>query len=332
MPAARRAIFRTDASVAVGGGHVRRCITLADALTESGWDILFVCSAGAADIVPELRRRAYPITAPAAFEQPARERCALLVVDDYRLDAAFESTCRGWAERILVIDDLANRRHDCDLLTDQSPARRAEDYAGLVPVGCTLLLGAPYALLDARFGAARGKRSIGKVARIFVNFGTTDAANATGLALDALAAAKLDAKIDVVLGGVAPHLAAIRAKVVALGSAASLHVDVGDMASLMQAADLAIGAGGVGALERCALGLPSLMLTVADNQMPNATAIAAAGAARYLGDIGQCRAQSMAAALRELVAADAMRAAMSTAAMRLVDGQGAQRVRERLDA
>ncbi len=332
MPAARRAIFRTDASVAVGGGHVRRCVTLADALAESGWDILFVCSTGAADIVPALRRRAYPTIEPAAFEQQARERCALLVVDDYRLDAAFESRCRGWAERILVIDDLANRRHDCDLLTDQSPARRAEDYAGLVPSGCVLLLGAPYALLDSRFQAARDERSIGKVARVFVNFGTTDAANATGLALDALAAAALDAAIDVVLGGAAPHLAAIRAKVAALGSATALHVDVGDMASLMQAANLAIGAGGVGALERCALGLPSLMLTVADNQMPNATAIAAAGAARYLGDIGQCTAQSVAAALRELGAADATRAAMSTAAMRLVDGQGAQRVRERLDA
>jgi UDP-2,4-diacetamido-2,4,6-trideoxy-beta-L-altropyranose hydrolase len=333
MPAARQAIFRTDASVTIGGGHVRRCVTLADALAAAGWDIRFVCSVGAGDIVPELRRRSYPITEPAAFEQQARARCALLVVDDYRLDAAYEATCRGWTQRILVIDDLANRRHDCDILADQSPARRAADYAGLVPADCALLLGARYALLDARFQAVRGQqRSIGKVARVFVNFGTTDAANATGLALDALAEAKVDAAVDIVIGGAAPHLAVLHAKVAALGPKASLHVDVSDMASLMQAADLAIGAGGVGALERCALGLPSLMLTVADNQMPNATAIATVGAARYLGDIGQCTPPSMAAALCDLATDDAARAAMSAAAMQMVDGRGAQRVREKIEA
>jgi UDP-2,4-diacetamido-2,4,6-trideoxy-beta-L-altropyranose hydrolase len=328
MPAAPHAIFRTDASVTIGGGHVRRCITLADALADSGWSIGFVCNAAAGNVVPELRRRAYPIIEPADFKP---ERCALLVVDDYRLDAAFETQCRRWAERILAIDDLANRRHDCDFLTDQSPARRAEDYAALVPRDCVLLLGAPYALLDARFQAARAQpRAIGKVARMFVNFGTTDTADATGLVLDALAEAKLDVRVDVVMGGSAPHLGAIRAKIAKLGPLVSLHIDVADMAALMQAADLAIGAGGVGALERCALGLPSLMLTVADNQMPNATALAAAGAARYLGDIAQCTPQQVAAALRDFVGDDAARAAMSTTASRLVDGRGAQRVREKL--
>src|ERR1700748_3553478 len=136
MPASPHAIFRTDASVTIGGGHVRRCIALADALADSGWSIGFVCSAAAGNVVPELRRRAYPITEPADFKS---ERCALLAVDDYRLDAAFETPCRRWAERILVIDDLANRRHDCDFLTDQSPARRAEDYASIVPPDCVLL-------------------------------------------------------------------------------------------------------------------------------------------------------------------------------------------------
>jgi spore coat polysaccharide biosynthesis predicted glycosyltransferase SpsG len=192
-------------------------------------------------------------------------------------------------------------------------------------------LGAPYALLDASFQAVRAQpRTIGNVARIFVNFGTTDTADATSLVLDALAEAKLDVGIDVVMGGSAPHLASVRAKIAKLDPLVSLHVDVADMAALMQAADLAIGAGGVGALERCALGLPSLMLTVADNQMPNATALAAAGAARYLGDIAQCTPQQVAAALRDFVGDDAARAAMSATASRLVDGRGAQRVREKL--
>jgi spore coat polysaccharide biosynthesis predicted glycosyltransferase SpsG len=128
---------------------------------------------------------------------------------------------------------------------------------------CELLLGPSYALLDSRFRAARRQRKpVGKVERIFVNFGTTDTANATSLALDAISAAQLGAAIDIVIGGAAPHLAALRTEAAALAAPASLHVDVGDVAALMYNADLALGAGG-GALERCGLGLPSAILTVA---------------------------------------------------------------------
>lgn len=328
-----RAIFRTDASVAIGGGHVRRCLVLADELAEAGWDIAFVCSAGAAAVVPALRQRGYRQIEPAAFEEGARApglACALLVVDDYRLDAAFESACRPWAERILVIDDLANRRHDCDVLLDQAPGRRREDYAALVPPACELLLGPSYALLDRRFGAARQqRRPAGKVGRVFVNFGTTDTANATSVALDALRAAKLGVAVDVVLGAAAPHLATVRARIAGGGMPATLHLDVDDMAALMGRADLAIGAGGVGALERCALGLPSLILTVAENQYANASALAAAGAARYAGDIGARSVTEIAAALQELAADETARTAMSAAGAVLVDGLGATRVRAR---
>lgn len=331
MQAAPRAIFRTDASVAIGGGHVRRCLVLADALVEAGWDIAFVCSAGAAAVVPALAQRGYRQIEPVVFEEAGRApgfACALLVVDDYRLDATFESACRPWAERILVIDDLADRPHDCDVLLDQSPGRRADDYAALVPAGCEFLLGPSYALLDRRFREMRRqRRPIGKVERVFVNFGTTDMADATSVALEALRAAKLDAPVDIVLGAAAPHLAAIRAQIDGGGLPAMLHVDVDDMATVMMQADLAIGAGGVGALERCALGLPSLILTVAENQLANAAALAAAGAARYAGDIGAVSVEDIAADLQALAADEAARRAMSAAAVSLADGLGAARVR-----
>lgn len=332
MAEPRKAIFRTDASVAIGGGHVRRCLVLADALAEAGWAIGFVCGAAARSIVPALTSRGFAVTEPAAFDN-APVRCDLLVVDDYRLDAAFERAARGWAKRILVIDDLANRSHDCDVLLDQSPGRTCEAYAGLVPKDCALLLGPSYALLDPRFRAARRqRRPIGKIERIFVNFGTTDTANATSLALDALGVAQLGAGIDIVVGSAAPHLTALRAKVAALGTDASLHVDHDDMAALMRGADLAIGAGGVGALERCALGLPSAILTVADNQHDNARALAASGAALYWGDIGDRTANEIAAALKLLAGDQAGRAAMSDAAAALVDGFGAARARMSCDA
>jgi UDP-2,4-diacetamido-2,4,6-trideoxy-beta-L-altropyranose hydrolase len=332
MSEPRQAIFRTDASVAIGGGHVRRCLVLADALAEAGWAIGFVCGTTAQSVVPALGSRGFMLTDPAAFEK-APVRCDLLVVDDYRLDAVFERAVRGWAKRILVIDDLANRPYDGDVLLDQSPGRARVAYAGLVPPGCELLLGASYALLDRRFRAARRQRkTIGEVERIFVNFGTTDTANATSLALDAIAQARLGAAIDVVIGGVAPHLSALRTKVAALGAGASLHVDVDDVAALMLGADLAIGAGGVGALERCALGLPSAILTVAENQHDNARSLAAAGAAVHWGDIASRTANEIATALKLLAGDQPRRATMSDAAAALVDGLGAARVRMSCEA
>ena len=331
MPETRKAIFRTDASVAIGGGHVRRCLVLADALREMGWEIGFVCSATAASMVPALGGRGFPIVEPKAFEK-ARQHCDLLVVDDYRLDVAFERTARGWAKRILVIDDLANRSHDCDGLLDQSPGRERGAYAGLVPNECELLLGPSYALLDPRFRAARRQRkAVGKVQRIFVSFGTTDTANATSVALDAIEGAQLGAAIDIVIGSAAPHLWTLRKKVATLGAGVSLHVDVDDVAALMRGADLAIGAGGVGALERCALGVPSAILTVAENQHYNARALAALGAALYWGDIGTRTTTEIAAALKLLAADQARRGAIAAAAAALVDGFGAARVRMSCD-
>ena len=324
MDATRHAVFRADASVAMGGGHVRRCLVLADALAEAGWTISFVCNADAVTIVPALSHRGFAVIEAQAFDAavpPPSWRGALLVVDHYQLDAAFESACRPWAARILVVDDLADRRHDCDVLLDQSPGRCNNDYAALVPADCQLLLGPSYALLDRRFRVARRTRKpAGKVRRIVVNFGTTDTANATAVALDALDQAKTGVAIDVVIGSAAPHLPSLRARL----PADALHVDVDDMAALLQRADLAIGAGGVGALERCALGVPSLILTVADNQVTNATALVQAGAALYLGTIADNPSGSIAAAVRNLCADDVGRHAMSAAAAALVDGLGAR--------
>lgn len=334
MSEARRAIFRTDASVAMGGGHLRRCLVLADALAEAGWEIVFACSSAARAVVPGWEQRAVALLEAATFDDAVRAAvppvgdCTLLVIDDYRLDARFERACRPWAGRILAVDDLANRRHDCDVIVDPSPGRRREDYAALVPADCELLLGPAYALLDPRFREARRRRRlVGKVERVFVNFGATDPANATALALDALERARLGAAIDVALGAAAPQVAALGARIAGGAVPATLRLGVDDMAALMLGADIAIGAGGGGALERCALGLPSLILTIAENQVANAAALAAAGAALYLGDAAALSADDIAAALEKLSADQAGRRAMSVAAARLVDGLGAARVR-----
>ena len=267
------AIFRVDASTSIGGGHARRCLVLADTLAEAGWQIAFAYRAGTLEAVPLLGRR--PFTRllleqddeSAELRQRIDGKCDLLVVDHYGRDAVFESACRGWAGLILAIDD-AVRRHDCDMLVDPTPGRADADYRSLVPAACLVLAGSDYALIDRRFRIARHRRRkvADRVGRMFVNFGSTDLSDATSLALDALYRAQLGVPADVVIGSETEATTKLREAAKRLSPPAEIHVDVDDMAYLMADADLAIGAGGVSSLERCCLGLPSVLLTVADNQ------------------------------------------------------------------
>lgn len=256
------------------------------------------------------------------------EKCSLLIVDHYDLDVEFERACRPWAERILVIDDLANRKHDCDLLVDQTPGRDEHDYSQLVPGDCIVLAGSGYALLDRRFRQARAIRANGcdAVQRILVNFGGSDIVGATVLALEALSEASLGLMTDVVVGTPGNDFDRIRSLAASLEPPATVHVAVSDMASLMARADLAIGAGGVSSLERCCVGLPSAIVTVAENQNAMATALGRAGAAAVLGTASAVLPGALAHAIRGLVTNHPLRIAMCSGAARITDGFGAARV------
>lgn len=337
-PGRPRTLFRCDASAAMGGGHVMRCLTLADALARRGWWCGFAVGPDAAATVPRLRHGAFDVLlldGPAAAEPQKIAhwlggRADLLVADHYGRDAAFESACRSWAERILVIDDLANRRHDADILIDPTCGRAADAYSALVPQRCRLLAGAGFALLRPAFTEARPaslerRRSTACVDRLLVAFGATDPDNATARALTSLAEARLPVEIDVVLGAGAPHLAAVRAQASEMPQPTRVHADPENLASLMAAADLAIGAGGGMALERCCLGLPSIVIEIAGNQQLVARALAVEGAVLNLGPARLLSRNGLAMVLRA-VAFDRNRLAlMSAAASRLCDGEGLAR-------
>lgn len=191
---------------------------------------------------------------------------------------------RKVARKILVIDDLANRSHDCDLLFDQN-LQEAGRYRGLIPDSCTSLIGPKYALLRPQFAAARqGLRPHdGQVKRLLVFCGGTDAGGETLKALEALRLlGQPQLTIDCVIGMANPHHAAIEAACRTLPNA-SLHRQVEDMAALMLAADLFIGAGGSISWERCCLGLPGLVVATADNQMELSMALDKVGAQRFWG-------------------------------------------------
>jgi UDP-2,4-diacetamido-2,4,6-trideoxy-beta-L-altropyranose hydrolase len=329
------AVFRVDGSATMGGGHVRRCASLADGLIRAGWRVAFAGlvspeAIGLSGTVDAFDIQVFDQSAdgPRLLRNSWPDGCDLLIVDHYQLDEGFERQCAGWARRMLVIDDLANRRHDCDVLVDQTPGREARDYRAIVNAGCALFMGPDYALLDSRFAAARSRmrRDFGAVRRLLVTFGYADQFGITALALEGVLQSGVRAAVDIVFGLEPPDIARIHGLVSRLSPASQIHFNTRDMVSMIMRADLAIGAGGVSSLERCCLGLPSLLVTLAENQQGNADALAERGAAVALGGLGNVDTALIARTLCELAADREKRETMGKAAALVTDGSGVERV------
>lgn len=336
----RRAIFRCDAGPGIGAGHLIRCAALAEALESDGWDCGFAMDGGAAETVRSMlpqapHRFAWLDGGPDGEARRLRavwpEGCELLVVDHYGRDAEFERACRPWAKRILAIDDLADRPHDCDFLLDQTLGRAEADYAGLVPGHCRMLLGPGYALLRRQFARARARslaerRPANGIRRIFVSFGGTDGLNLTPVALAGIAESGLTAAVDVVLGPQARSRADVERRFAALAAPCRAHVNPTDVAAVMGRADIAIGAAGTMSWERCCLGLPSLAVVSAGNQRQIAAALAGEGAAIELGRGSDVTPSRVADGLHAVNDGNGTLAAMSAAAASICDGMGTQRI------
>lgn len=337
MTSVRTCVIRADASPSIGGGHVMRCLTLADGLTATGWRCVFAVDAVTQATIPALAgRKVVELTGgldPTSLMEAYPGGTDLLVTDHYGIDTAYEGACRGWAGHILAIDDLADRHHECDLLLDQTLGRTVEDYRPWVGPDTRLMLGPDYALLRPEFGRSRedslAARQVRPPRRILVSAGLTDPFNVTIMLLDAISRIRCSLAVDVVIGSGCPHLVAIHEAAHNIG--ASVHVDCTDIARLMAAADLALGAPGATSWERCCLGLPSLLLILAENQRPNAAALESAGAAMVLGDRRSLDATAVACSLAEVLDDVRKLSQMSACAAAICDGRGLDRVGELLN-
>ncbi|WP_282129839.1 UDP-2,4-diacetamido-2,4,6-trideoxy-beta-L-altropyranose hydrolase [Roseobacter litoralis] len=358
MSAPLRVVFRADSSLVIGTGHVMRCLMLARRLREAGADCAFVCAdlpGHLGHVIAEWGMAVTMLPTPnAANSDPAdyaswsglpwevdaevtagllaRRPPDWLVVDHYGLDARWECAVAPKRTRCLAIDDLANRSHAASLLVDASLVRQPEAYTEHVPAECMLLLGPQYALLRPEFAYSRAEilptRSARALQHVLITMGGVDLPNASGAVLEALGALPVPDRVHVtlVLGRTAPHLETVRAQANTLPFSCDVLVDVADMHRLMGAADVAIGAVGGTAWERCVLGLPSLMLSIADNQTLGAYALAQAGAGLYLGALNQAGwIQALATGLAALEKPGAL-AEVSRAASALCDGRGTERV------
>lgn len=328
------AVFRADASPTLGGGHVMRCLALADRLEREGWETAFACSPETPQVVPFLAKSNHPVLEISDDDADPLFRhwsngTDWLVVDHYGLDAAFESRCRPWARRILVIDDLANRRHDGDLLLDPTCGRRVSAYRGLTPHACWVLAGAAYMPLRPQFAQWREKRLVQGTRpgdRILVSMGLSDSGSTIRRVLDGIKATDLNAVVAVVAGARERELEALREIARRSSLRISVHNQVEDMARLMATCNLAFGAGGMSSWERCVLGLPALIVITADNQRSVARALAEAGAAAVIGDADSVTAESVAKAFKETMERPQRLMEMSRRAMAVCDGLGAGRV------
>ena len=318
------AVFRCDASPSIGAGHAMRCLATAETLAWASWGVEFVSAAGTVEAAPAIGYAGIPIR-PAT---PGNLVGANLVVfDHYGIDAAEEGRMAGDLPVRVAFDDAPSRQHDVDILIDPTPERIAADYRQRVRNDTLVLAGVSYAQLRRSWRAQRvaalaRRKEVGPARRILVSMGATDPGNATIKVLAALAATNLDLDVDVVLGAGAPHSRAVKA---AMGDRGRLHVNPTDLPRLVADADIAVGAAGSSCFERACLGLPSIIVVLADNQVELSKAFAKAGAARVVTGADLQEPAALGRIIAELVENDEGRVAMTVAGAKLADGRGALR-------
>ncbi len=332
-----------------------RCLTLADALRRGGISSRFVTREHEGNLASLIESRGHTVSllpAPkvdfkgsgtpanagwlgAPWEVDAHETAAALsggklewlIVDHYGIDRRWESALRGTAKRLMVIDDLADRAHDCDLLLDQNlVADMSRRYEHLVPELCTTLLGPRYALLGQEYAELHenARARSGSVRRVFIFFG----GNSAGLTEAAVSAfLKLEheeLEADVVIPVNSDEDGALR-RLIGGRANVTVYSDLPSLAPLIAAADIGLGASGATSWERLCLGLPTLVVTVADNQRPIADEASRRGVARLLGEKESVTAESIRTALSEMIDSG-IDPEWSKRCRAVVDGKGSSRV------
>lgn len=309
-------VFRVDSADFMGIGHVMRCMTLAAQLKKNNYDILFISKDLPGNINHKIIDQGFRLevitgfseynsdsnhrnwlgtTEKSDFEKTWKslskyraEKLEWVIVDHYGLGALWEQQFLDKKIKVLAIDDLASRRHVSNILLDQTFSRDISDYEGLISDETMPLLGAKFALLRDEFSKVEDILSFRKNHKsseeiiLLVMMGGTDTRNITFDVLTALDKLyEINLKINVVLGGTCPHVTSLKGQ---FGNCENINffVDVTDIGQLMLEADLSIGAAGTSSWERCALGLPTLLYVIAENQIKIAENLIDFGAARML--------------------------------------------------
>jgi UDP-2,4-diacetamido-2,4,6-trideoxy-beta-L-altropyranose hydrolase len=339
-----RIAIRVDASTRIGMGHVMRCVTLAEVLIKQSAEVVFICRSQSGDCIEWIRDKGFTVLAlplapdgllsnqlimnDAASTQEfldANAPIEWLIVDHYDIDYRWEGFMRGSVRQIMVIDDLANRLHNCDLLLDQNFYLNIDQrYKGLVPEYCKMCLGPSYVMLREEFYSSKKdlRQRDGTVQYLMCFYGASDPTGETLKAIPAIQALNnASLHVDVVVGKANPaseQIAAICSELPGF----TFHCQTNRMAELCAQADIALGAGGSANWERAFLGLPSLVTITADNQAETTHALSSVGGAWLLGEARDVTESAITAALEEAINSPERLQNISRAALTIMNIHG----------
>ena len=332
-----------------------RCLTLADEMKKLGNNVVFVCKKLDFNLINKIIDSGYEVkelpVAPwnntnsllahaewleGSQEDDAEETKAAikslkpdwLIVDHYSLDYCWESMMRQICKNIMVIDDLSDRRHDCDLLLNQNYGSSPELYSKLVTNKCIQLHGPDYALINPVYLESRQhkKLQIKKIDRVLIYFGGSDVFNLTEMTIRAFQVPMLSyINLDIVIGNSYTYKEELYA---AVGSSnrTKIYTNLSNLSELMIKADLAIGAAGSTTWERLCMGLPSIIVTVAENQISASEALSNDGLVHYLGHASEITPVVIQEKLLDLISRPDELYSLSNKNRSIVDGEGVFRV------
>jgi len=333
-----------------------RCLTLADALRTHGAEVQFISRKLEGNLIDFIESKGFrvfhldkgsfqlekEISSPPhahwllASQSEDAQSCEnilrgitpdWLIVDHYALDVQWENKLKKICKRLMVIDDLADRNHNCDLLLDQTLGRTFTDYEPFVP-DTSSMLGAQYALLRPEFAEWREyslkRREEFQLKNILVSLGGADPDNYTAQVLEVLSGCSLPEaiKVTVVLGATYPYLESIKKLSEQMPYSVEIAMNISNMAEVMSNSDIAIGAAGSTAWERCCLGLPTVQIVTADNQKMIARTLSDHGAAVSINNL-----QELPEAIKTV---ERSMMNISANATNVTDGSGVFRVLDKL--
>lgn len=356
----KKILIRADASITIGTGHVMRCLTLATALKKTGCEIFFLCRDLKGNVAKTIKtigfqanllhvgkknHNATPATMSIWSEADQKkdfDTCRpflqkfqpdMIIIDHYSLDQNWQKLARTYTKYIFVIDDLADRSHDCDFLLDQTYGVDENRYKDLVPAHCVNFVGSQYALLREEYAVKREetleKRKQKKsIENLLISFGGSDPDNISLIALKAcgMLYPEIQFKIDLVIGPSNQNQDVLKKFIDKSQLDVKLHINTNKMAELMAFADIALGAGGTTTWERCCLALPTIVVCLADNQRDTISALEKKEAIINAGNTADLSAEKLSEIIRNLSENSMKLNDMQKFSSEVCDGTGAEKI------
>jgi UDP-2,4-diacetamido-2,4,6-trideoxy-beta-L-altropyranose hydrolase len=343
--------FRVDASEEIGAGHVVRCLTLAEELHKGLHEVIFLCREMPDYFISLIKKKGFYFIRlvsnhPVGSVDDAHYVLELLhskfdsfqgnylIIDHYKINQVWESVLKQKIDKIIVIDDLANREHVCAILLDANlynePEQRYED---LIPFHTKKLFGPHYALLRREFAEVRNQMLNKQISRraitnILICFGGTDPTNETLKVINALESLlnyNMKFELTVIVGQANPNVQSIKERCKDLKNI-RLLIQPTSIAQEMSRSHIAVCGGGTMTWERYCLGLPALVIAIADNQIGIAKQSEKRNIDRYLGKAHSVSEQKIKDELLTYIELPYLLEERRQNAMNLVDGEGVKRV------